>query len=35
MILGERDEYSNQDDESSGEEKKEDNEGAYPCEGQN
>ncbi|XP_068486578.1 uncharacterized protein [Phaseolus vulgaris] len=34
MILRERGEYSIQDDESSGEEEKEDSEGAYPCEGE-
>jgi len=34
MILRERDEYSSQDDESSGEKEKEDSEGAYPCEGE-
>jgi len=34
MILRERGEYNIQDDESSGEEEKEDREGAYPCEGE-
>jgi len=32
MILRGRDEYNNQEDEFSGEEEKEDSEGAYPCE---
>jgi len=34
MILRGRDEYSNQEDESSGEEGKKDSDGAYPCEGE-
>jgi len=32
MVLRSKDEYSSQEDESSGEEEKEKSEGAYPCE---